>query len=203
MDKQPNENPEMYADKKSNFLPAIILAPVVIVFLCSLAYMSVFDVFKDPPKVEIQAQNKFEKTLRVVTDIDYAPYSYVDENGNYQGLDVEMMNELANRMRMNLDLKLKDWVIANKMFEDGEADIIMNMESDVIVNNSKFIASLPTTEKQYVVYGKSSISTVAELYGRRVASLHRMSGLGLDDEITYINSYQRIFEDLKNGEYEF
>ncbi len=203
MDKQPNENSEIYSDKKSNPLPTIILVPVVIVFLCSLAYMNVFDVFKDPPKVEIKAQNKFKKTLRVVTDIDYAPYSYVDENGTYQGLDVEMMNEIANRLRMNLDLKLKDWVIANKIFEDGEADIIMNMESDVMVNNSKFIASLPTTEKQYVVYGKSSISTVAELYGRRVASLHRMSGLGLDDEITYIQSYQRIFEDLKNGEYEF
>ena len=203
MDKQSIENPKLSSDQKSKFLPVIILFPILIVFIGSLAYMNVFDVFKDPPKVEIQAQNNFDKTLHVVTDIDYAPYSYVDENGNYQGLDVEMMNEIANRMHMNLDLKLQDWSVANKTFEDGDADIIMNMESDLIVNTSKFIASLPTTEKQFVVYGKSSISTVAELYGRRVASLHRMSGLGLDDEIAYINSYQKIFEELKRGEYEF
>ena len=203
MDKQSIENPKLSSDQKSKFLPVIILFPILIVFIGSLAYMNVFDVFKDPPKVEIQAQNNFDKTLHVVTDIDYAPYSYVDENGNYQGLDVEMMNEIANRMHMNLDLKLQDWSVANKNFEDGDADIIMNMESDLIVNTSKFIASLPTTEKQFVVYGKSSISTVAELYGRRVASLHRMSGLGLDDEIAYINSYQKIFEELKRGEYEF
>ncbi len=203
MDRSPIEDNELYSNKKSKSISAILLFPVAIVILCSMAYMNFFDVFKAPPKVEIQAQNNFDKTLHVVTDIDYEPYSYIDENGNYQGLDVEMMNEIANRMHMNLDLKLKDWIIANKMFEDGDADIIMNVESDLIGNDSKFIASLPTTEKQYVVYGKSSISTVAELYGRRVAALHKMSGLGLDDEITYISSYQRIFEELKKGEYEF
>ncbi len=30
-----------------------------------------------------------------------------------------------------------------------------------------------------------------------------MPGLGLDDEVSYVNSYEKIFEGLKNGEYEF
>ena len=156
-----------------------------------------------PPKVEVHALNKFDKTLHVVTDIDYAPYSYTDDDENYYGLDVEMMNEIANRLEMNLDLQLLDWVEANKRFRNGSVDIIMNMESDSIINDPDVIATLPTTEKQYVVYGRNSISSVAELYGRRVASLHRVPGLGLDDEITYIDSYEVIFEALKRGEYEF
>ena len=116
---------------------------------------------------------------------------------------MEMMNEIANRLQMNLDLVLIDWNDANKIFLGGGADIIMNMESDLIINNPSIIATLPTTEKQYVVYGRRNISSVAELYGRRVASLHNMPGLGLDDEISYVHSYKKIFDGLKSGEYEF
>ena len=176
----------------------MLISLMTAVFLIAYLYVPV-----PPPKVEVQALNTFDKTLHVVTDVDYAPYSYTDEAENYYGFDVEMMNEIANRLEMNLDLQLLDWVEANKRFKDGNADIIMNMESDSIINDPSVIATLPTTEKQYVVYGRNSISSVAELYGRRVASLHRVPGLGLDDEITYVDSYEVIFEALKRGEYEF
>ncbi len=176
----------------------MLISLMIVIFL--IIYLSIP---MPPPKVEVQALNTFDKTLHVVTDVDYAPYSYTDDAENYYGLDVEMMNEIANRLEMNLDLQLLDWVEANKRFRDGNVDIIMNMESDSIINDPDVIATLPTTEKQYVVYGKNSISSVAELYGRRVASLHRVPGLGLDDEITYVDSYEVIFEALKRGEYEF
>ena len=188
---------------KHNLVKAAIIFPIILAVIFAGIYFNLSGIFREPPKVEILPQNNFKKTLHVVTDIDYAPYSYVDENGNYQGYDVEMMNEIANRMQMNLDLMLMDWNDANKIFLSGGADIIMNMESDLIINTPSIIASLPTTEKQYVIYGRKEISSVAELYGRRVASLHHMPGLGLDDEISYVHSYQRIFTGLKSGEYEF
>ena len=193
---------EKFFQKKRYALLAVIFLPLMTIILLALFfYLSA--VFKPSPKVEIQAENKFSKTLHVVTDMNYDPYSYIGENGEYLGLDVEMMNEIANRLQMNLDLKLMDWNEANKVFFDGNTDIIMNMESDVIIANPKMIATLPTTEKQYVVYGRNEITSVAELYGRRVASLHHMPGLGLDDEISYVNSYEKIFLELKRGEIEF
>ena len=167
------------------------------------SYVYFSETFKPPPTVEVQAYNHFDRTLHVVTDMDYAPYSYVDDEGEYLGMDVELINEIANRLQMNLDLKLLPWSEANRRFKNHRADLIMNVESDMIINDPSVIATLPTTEKQYVVYGAHSISSVAELYGRRVASLHRMPGLGLDDEVSYVNSYEKIFEGLKNGEYEF
>ena len=189
--------------KRKTLIAWIILLPLAVAIAFIIFYFYLFDAFKPIPKVEVQAQNNFKKTLHVVTDADYAPYSYIDADGSYQGLDVELINEIANRMEMNLDLKLLDWNAANKVFQDGDADVIMNMESDLIVGNPTMLATLPTTEKQYVVYGKKSVNSVADLYGRRVASLHRVPGLGLDDEITYVNSYETIFQELKNGEYEF
>ena len=191
------------APQKNFLVKATIALPIILAVIFAGIYLNLSGIFTGVPKVEVQPKNKFKKTLHVVTDRDYAPYSYVDENGNYQGYDVEMMNEIANRLQMNLDLVLMDWNDANKIFLGGGADIIMNMESDLIINNPAIIATLPTTEKQYVVYGRKNISSVAELYGRRVASLHKMPGLGLDDEISYVNSYRKIFEGLKSGEYEF
>ena len=184
-------------------IAALVILPLVLAMFLLGIYFYMSDIFRAKPKVEVFAENTFNKTLHVVTDHDYAPYSYVDDSGNYQGLDVEMINEIANRMQMNLDLKLVDWNDANRIFMDGDADVIMNMESDLIVGNKNILATLPTTEKQYVVYGRRAVSSVADLYGRRVASLHRVPGLGLDDEITYVDSYETIFQDLKNGEYEF
>ncbi|MBR6713357.1 MAG: response regulator [Selenomonadaceae bacterium] len=191
------------APKKNTLVKTAIALPIILIIIFAGIYFNLFGIFRDVPKVEVQPRNTFKKTLHVVTDADYSPYSYVDENGNYQGYDVELINEIANRLQMNLDLTLMDWNDANKIFLSGGADIIMNMESDLIINNPNIIATLPTTEKQYVVYGRKNISSVAELYGRRVASLHNMPGLGLDDEISYVHSYKKIFDGLKSGEYEF
>ncbi len=191
------------APKKNILVKTAIVLPIILTIMFAGIYFNLSGIFREPPKVELQPANTFKKTLHVVTDRDYAPYSYVDPNGDYQGYDVEMMNEIANRLQMNLDLVLMDWNDANKIFLGGGADIIMNMESDLIINNPAIIATLPTTEKQYVVYGQKNITSVAELYGRRVASLHRMPGLGLDDEISYVHSYKRMFDGLKSGEYEF
>lgn len=191
------------APNKKILVTAAIALPIILVAMFAGIYFNLSGIFREPPKVEIEPKNTFKKTLHVVTDNNYAPYSYVDDNGSYQGYDVELMNEIANRLQMNLDLALMERSDANRIFLSGGADIIMNMESDSIINNPAIIATLPTTERQYVVYGNREISSVAELYGRRVASIHKMPGLGLDDEISYIHSYQRMFDGLKSGEYEF
>lgn len=188
---------------KRNVLIAIIGLPLILAATLGGLYLYFSDTFKPPPTVEIKAHNHFDRTLHVVTDVDYAPYSYIGDEGEYLGMDVELITEIANRLQMNLDLKLLPWPEANRRFLEGQADLIMNMESDLIINNPNIIATLPTTEKQYVVYGQNPISSVAELYGRRVASLHKMPGLGLDDEVSYVNSYEKIFAGLKDGEYEF
>jgi len=191
-----------FEDKRKTVL-AFLLPSLLLAIVFGGVYLYLSDSFKPPPRVEVEAENCYDKTLFVVGDDNYAPYSYYDEKGNATGLDVELMNELANRLRMNLDLRLMDSPTAGKVFQANLADIIMNTDADLIVNNPTMIATLPIAEKQYVVYGKKEISSVVDLYGRRVASKHRMPGLGLDDEITYMSSYEDIFRGLKNGEFEY
>ena len=200
---KPEKQGNALMGQKRSIVIFFALSVVVLLVLFVASYLYITDAWKQTPSVEIKANNSYEDTLYVVTDIDYEPFSFVDENGEYIGLDVELINEISNRLEMNLELTLTDWNTANDMLFSGEADILMNMETDLVVSDERLIATLPTVEKQYVVYGRKQVSSVAELYDRRVASLHALPELGIDDNITYIDSYEEIFEGLKSGKFEF
>ena len=100
--------PKNFFDKKNSLVTVAVAVPIILGTVLTGIYFYLSGAFRDAPTVELQPLNNFKKTLHVVTDIDYAPYSYVDEHGNYQGYDVELINEIANRLQMNLDLSLMD-----------------------------------------------------------------------------------------------
>nr|MCR4935773.1 transporter substrate-binding domain-containing protein [Oscillospiraceae bacterium] len=176
---------------------AVLLAAILV------PYLILSGAFRSEPQVEVFADNCYQETLHVVTDIDYEPFSYLDKDGNYAGLDVELIAEIANRLEMNLDFELLDWSAVQERFLRGEADVILNMETDSVAADPRMIATIPIVEKQYVVYGRKQISSVAELYGARVASLHRMPELGLDSSIRYLDSYQALFHALRDGDCDY
>lgn len=188
---------------RKNILIAGLICLVLIVAGAALAFLYLSDAFRPEPSVTIRPDNTYSQTLYAVTDSDYEPFSYIGSNGQYMGMDVELIAEIANRLHMNLNLTLTDWKSANKLFLSGNADVFLNMETDSVAADPRMVSTLPTVEKQYVVYGRETISSVPELYGRKVASLHKLPELGLGSSITYIDSYAEIFEALKAGEYDF
>lgn len=200
------ESVEVTQNQYSRKRRVVLFISIPVIFLLLLLlffYLEFSGVFEKTPTVEVRAENVYDKTLHVVTDKDYEPFFYIDENGENTGLDVELMNEIANRLHCNLDLQLLDWTEANQRFQGGEAYIILNMETDLVANDHRLTVTIPTAEKQYVVYGRQKVSSVVDLYGKRIVSLHQLPALGLDDEITYLDSYEKIFEALGNGEYDF
>ena len=48
-------------------------------------------------------QIKENGTMRVGTSADYPPFEYVDENGNKTGFDIELMEEIARRMELQIE----------------------------------------------------------------------------------------------------
>ncbi len=47
--------------------------------------------------------------LRVSSDANYAPQSFLDENGEWSGFDVEVAKEVARRLGVELELMAIDW----------------------------------------------------------------------------------------------
>ena len=188
---------------RGHLLMTVGIVTIIVAMLAVFFFLRYGDALRPQPKVDTFADNAYSETLRVVTDAEYAPFSYIDADGEYQGLDVELANELANRLGMNLELTLVSWSDANEMLRDGRADMIMNFETDLVTADSGLIASIPTTEKEYVVYGRDQVHSVAELYGAKIASLHQLPQLELGDGVTYIDSYDEIFQRLKDGEFDY
>jgi len=178
-------------------LAGIVLLTLAMVAIIILNYYGTFD---RTPEVAVRPENTFDKTLHVATDHDYKPFSYI-EGGEYVGLDVELIAEVANRLEMNLDLVLLDWNDAQNGLIDGTYDIILNMESNAILKDDRIIGTIPTDEKQYVVYGKDRITHVGELYGKRVAAYNKFDELGMDVITGY--SYQEMFEKLLADELDY
>ncbi len=170
-----------------SLLGVVLVVPLVIT---SVFYLNYTHAFRQEPKVEIQAKNTYSDTLKAATDQSYEPFSYIVD-GKYTGLDVELINETANRLEMNLDLELTDWNIAQAKLLSGEVDVILNMELDAVTEDSGMIPTVPTDEKQYVIYGYDKVTSLGGLYGKKIASYKDFPKLGLDLEI--LTSYTEIF----------
>ncbi|MBQ9616922.1 MAG: transporter substrate-binding domain-containing protein, partial [Oscillibacter sp.] len=173
------------------------LAFPVVVFLLSS------DAFTAPPEVDVKPENRYERTIRVAADKYYEPFSYIDENGDPQGLDVELIHEVCNRLHLNIELELTDWVDARNKLSNREVELILNMESQSIEGNEGIIGTIPTGVKQYVVYGRKAVNQLGDLYGKKIASMQLFPSLGLANEIDYISDYRKMFHLVKDRKYDF
>ncbi len=192
----------MKSRARLNKIIATLLISFIVITLISITVivLDYYGVFEKEPTVTVKPDNTYTETIHVATDHDYKPFSYI-KDGEYAGLDVELIAEVANRLKMNLELTLLDWNDAQEGLLDGTYDIILNMESNAILKDDILIGTIPTDEKQYVVYGKNKISYVGELYGMRVAAYNKFDELGIDVITGY--SYQEMFEKLLNDELDY
>ena len=122
------------------------------------------------PQMAIKPNNVYDETIVVVADMDYSPYSYLDENGAPCGHDVELLYELANRMGVNTDLRLMPWRDAITAVQTGEADLILAFASS-LTDDPLLATSIPLVTDSFVAFGAKPISRVGDLYGKRLAVL--------------------------------
>ena len=195
----PHWQREEFFRRKRNIAAAASILLLICLTLPLFVYLFLSDAFRAPPKVKIQPENRFDRTLRVVADINYEPFSYRDENGNYQGLDVELIYKLCNKMSYNVELKLMPWGEARDALLNREAEIALNMESQFIQSDPRLIATIPTARKEYVVYGKKRVTQLGQLYGKNIAAMQVFPFLGLRN-LSYVPDYPTMFRIVEKGE---
>ncbi|HKK61316.1 MAG TPA: transporter substrate-binding domain-containing protein, partial [Bacteroidales bacterium] len=70
------------------------------------------------------ANNTLAQTYVVGGDYDYAPITFLDDDGNARGLDVDILNTIERRRDVNFDYKLSEWDSALNFIQSGEIDIL-------------------------------------------------------------------------------
>ena len=145
---------------------------------------------RQEPEVDIHPQNRFQRTLRVVADMDYKPFSYRLGSPVPRGYDVELVTEIANRMGYNLELQLLSWKDAVQTMQQRKADLILGCDwQDVAVMDCNF--TIPTFEEKFVVFETIPSKSFSDLYGKRIAIIE---GCGLMDTLKHYQLWENCVE---------
>lgn len=138
-----------------------LIFPVVFV-------MTELGMFSKHPEVEIKntVTNPDASTLRVVADFDFAPYSFYDKTNKISGLNVELINEIANQLGMKSQITFTDWPACKRLLQEKKADLILGLE--VFSHMNGVLKTVPTSADTLIIFGKDKINNIAELKGKRV-----------------------------------
>ena len=112
-----------------------------------------------------------KKTAVVKIGFDsFKPYSSVDENGNYVGIDIELATEAFRRMGYRAEFTTIDWEQKTKLVDNGEIDCIWDCFSmDGRENDYQWAGPYLVSRQVIAVSAQSSIERMSDLAGKTIA----------------------------------
>lgn len=104
------------------------------------------------------------ETLIIGDDINYPPYSYLDENGQPQGFNLELAKEVANVMGYNVKFKLDSW---------------NNVRNDLERGNIDFVSGMFRSQEREDIYGFTTRHSIAtgEIFTRQEDKVEKITDL--------------------------
>lgn len=180
-----------------------------VLFLTVLAQVAYAVYFKGSiskqATVKTQAENTYDRTIKVVANEDFAPFSYYDEDGNLQGHNIEFINEVANRMQVNVEIELTNWQQAKNTVKQRDADILLGMDS-MAGSNEKLLVSSSIADDAYEVYGKQRVQGAADFIGKDIGTVRGSDVIdvyGILKKAKSYDNYIDLLDALENSEIEY
>lgn len=124
------------------------------------------------PVVQSQETQDNRPSIRVGDDYNYPPYSYLDENGEPTGYNIELIQAVADVMGYRVDFQLMTWPEVLSGLKNGELDLAAGM-----FYTQERADTYAFSTKHSVTYGDifsrigDSVSSLEELRGKSVAVL--------------------------------
>ena len=144
-------------------------------------------------------------------DAEVPPYGYKDANGEYTGFDLELAQEVCNRLGWELVKQPIDWDAKDMELDSGSIDCIwngftMNGREDQYTFSTPYVDN----SQVFVVAEASGISALSDLAGKSVGVQKDSSALAalegdqkaLADTFASLNQYgdyNTAFMDLEAG----
>jgi len=93
--------------------------------LHGLALMTAFLLSWPLAAQELQERYGDARPVVIVCDWEKPPYEFLDDNGNPAGSNIDIMQAVMQRLGLPCKFVMKEWNIALKTFERGDADLIL------------------------------------------------------------------------------
>ncbi len=165
---------------------------------------------KDTEKKSDGESGKTQETFTVGFDQDFPPMGFVGDDGEYTGFDLELAEEVADRLGMKFVPKPISWDAKDMELSSGGIDCIWNGFT-MNGREEKYTWSEPylNNEQVFVVKKDSGIKTQADL-ARKVVDVQTNSSAQaaleekpeLQDtfkELKIVADYNTAFMDLESG----
>lgn len=142
------------------FLIVGILFPVIFT-LVQMGY------FNYQPKIEIEnVVPDNSPVIKVIADKDFSPYSFYNSDNQKSGYDIELINEIANRLQMKVDITFADWETCKEKINNKEVDLVLGYE--VSNEYDGVLKTLSTAEDRLVLLGKEKIQSATLIKKKKV-----------------------------------
>jgi polar amino acid transport system substrate-binding protein len=183
---------------KKNFLKTIKLLTLLILVVGLIVGCS------NSKSTENNNTPKDEKeTLVLGLDDTFAPMGFRDEKGNLVGFDIDLANEIAKRIGVNLEFQPIDWSMKENELNAGNIDFIWNGYTITAERKEKVAFSTPYLENSQIIVtlADSPVKTKADLSGKIVAVQAESSALdAINADSEFVNSLKEVVEFSTNNE---
>ncbi len=110
-------------------------------------------------------------TIRVSTDANYAPQSYLDENGDFIGFDIDVATEIAERLGVEVEFVTPDWDVITAGNWGGQWD--MSVGSMTVTTDRQQVLDFAEpayyyTPAQFAAADGSGIESLDDINGQAV-----------------------------------
>ncbi len=150
------------------------------------------------------------KKIILGLDENFPPMGFRDENGNIVGFDIDLAQEVANRIGVELILQPIDWSAKELELNSGKIDMIWNgmTVTDERVENMCIIKPYVSNRQVIIVGAQSEINSKSDLKGKKIglqagsSSVEALNADPISKEVGSVNEYPEnlsAFLDLKAG----
>ena len=150
-----------------------------------------------------------EKTYIIGTDTTYAPFEFENEEGEFVGIDMDLLEAIAEDQDFDYELRALGFNAAVQALEGDQVDGVIAGMSITEERKESFDFSDPyySSGSQFAVLGDSEIDSLEELEGESVAVKTGTTGYDVAEELadeygftlsTFEDSVN-MYEDLQAG----
>lgn len=181
----------------------VALAAVVAIWWLTLNKHKDFDWNPEP-------NNIYTDTIVAAADMDYPPFSFIDESGVYSGHDAELIYAVADELRVNVDFRLLPWGEAKQQLLDGEVDVLMGMTYNPS-RLDEYDFTSPIIYEPYVAFGREAEDvTPRSMIGKRLCTLDGdgiyeafLVPYSFHEQTSFYATYTEAFQSVADGENDY
>ncbi|MCZ0717628.1 ABC transporter substrate-binding protein/permease [Aerococcus kribbianus] len=155
----------------------------------------------------VSAEEK--ETYTIITASDYAPFEFIDGNGDLVGIDVDILEAIAKDQGFEIDYRLMPFSSGLQALESNQADGMIAGMGITPEREESFDFSDPYYEagSMFAARGDSDIETLDDLEGKNVATKIGSAGADIANEmkdeygftVTTFEDSVNMYQDVLSG----